>query len=144
MFLHVCVCPQGGHAWQAGGHAWWGGMHGEACVVGGHAWGGMCGRGHAWWGACVAGGMVGGMHGGVGVCVAGGHVCHGRYHGIRSMSGRYASYWNAFLFLVVLRITSLSLDQAKKKPSQACRLYSLSCLVCCVCMKQLFQKWIHW
>ena len=42
-------------------------------------------------GVCMAGGMGGG------VCSEG-HACHGRYHGIRSMSGRYASYWNAFLF----------------------------------------------
>ena len=81
-----------------------GGMHGGACVVGGHAW----------WGACVVGGHGGGHAWGGGVRGGGGHVCHGRYHGIRSMSGRYASYWNAFLFLVVFRITSLSLDQAKK------------------------------
>ena len=43
-------------------------------------------------GACIAGGacVAGGMHG------RGGGV-HGRYYEIRSMSGRYASYWNAFL-----------------------------------------------
>ena len=35
--------------------------------------------------------MMGGMPGG-GV--------HGRYYEIRSMSGRYASYWNAFLFSI--------------------------------------------
>ena len=62
--------------------------------------GGMCGGGHAWWG--------GGMHG-RGACVVvgrhawqGGHASqggvHGRYYKIRSMSWRYASYWNAFLF----------------------------------------------
>ena len=34
-----------------------------------------------------------------GACVAGGeHGGGGGMHGIRSMSGRYASYWNAFLF----------------------------------------------
>ena len=55
-------------------------------------------------GACVAGGYLwqGDVHGG-GMCMAGGHVWHtcpppGRYYEIRSMSGRYASYWNAFLF----------------------------------------------
>ena len=45
--------------------------------------------GHAWQGVCVAGGGI-----------------HGRYYEIRSMSGRYASYWNAFLlingFVIVL------------------------------------------
>ena len=43
-------------------------------------------------GAC----MAGGMHG-RGACMAGGHACHSRYYGIWLMSGRYASYWNAFL-----------------------------------------------
>ena len=70
-----------------------GGVHarGEACMAGGYAWpGGMHGGGMHGQGACVAGG--GGMH-----------YMHppppGRYYGygIRSMSGRYASYWNAFL-----------------------------------------------
>ena len=55
--------------------------------------GGMCGMG-----ACV----TGGMHG-VAVCMAGGHAwqggVHGRYYEIRSMSGRYASRLNAFLYL---------------------------------------------
>ena len=45
-------------------------------------------------GACVAGDVHG-----TGACMAGG--MHGtppdRYYEIRSMSGRYASYWNAFL-----------------------------------------------
>ena len=64
---------------MAGGCAWQGGMHGGgACVAGGvHSR-----RGHAW--------QEGGMHGWGGV--------RGRYYEIRSMSGRYASYWNAFLF----------------------------------------------
>ena len=69
-----------------------GGMHGcqGACmVVGGmhSCQGGMCGcqGGHAWlWGVCM---VVGGMKG----------VCMG-YDEIWSMTGRYASYWNAFLF----------------------------------------------
>ena len=52
-------------------------------------------------GACVAGGVHG-----EGACVAGGRVCHSRYYEIRSMSGRYASYWNAFL--LILKFTSLS------------------------------------
>ena len=55
---------------------------------------GGCGRGHVWQGACMAGG----------VCCWGG--IHDRYYEIRSMSGRYASYWNAFLlinsFVIVL------------------------------------------
>ena len=79
MFLQVSVCPQGG------------GVHGRgACVAGGQ---GACVAGV---GACMAGGCVwqGGMHG-RGACVAGGMHC--RYYEIRSMSGRYVSYWNAFL-----------------------------------------------
>ena len=55
--------------------------------------------GHAWLlGACVVGevcvhGCRGGVHGGGGAC---GGACM-EYDEIRSMSGRYASYWNAFL-----------------------------------------------
>ena len=72
--------------------------------------------GHAWLfrggGACVV--ALGGVHGcprGVGVCGCSGEACivlfrggmHGffsffGYNEIRSMSGWYASYWNAFLF----------------------------------------------
>ena len=90
------------------------------CMVGG-----MCGcwgecvvvRGHArMWGLCV---VVGGMHGCMGVwlrgtcmlqgaCVVAGGM-HGCWQGacvghdeIRSMSGRYASYWNAFLLIFIL------------------------------------------
>ena len=101
-WLGACVAGQGGmHGW-AGGCVWQGR---GACVAGGmHGWGGghaWLGRGHAWlgwhvwlrghaWlrrGACMAGGCV--------ACTA-----PGRYYGygIRSMTGRYASYWNAFLF----------------------------------------------
>ena len=58
-----------------GGHVCQGGMCGG---------GGMHGRGHAWQGACMTGG---GMAGG---------GMRGRYYKILSMSGRYASYWNAF------------------------------------------------
>ena len=43
-----------------------------------------------------------GMHG-KGAMRGGGvdgmHTPSGRYYEIRSMSGRYAAYWNAFLFL---------------------------------------------
>ena len=56
------------------------GCRGHACLRVEHAWlrGVMCGCG----GACVVA---------EGVCVG--------YDEIRSMSGRYASYWNAFLFI---------------------------------------------
>ena len=68
--------------WQ-GGPVWWG-----ACEAGG-----VHGRGHVWQGACIAEGHAwqGGMHGG-GACMAWGGM-----PGIRSISGRYAYYWNAFL-----------------------------------------------
>ena len=68
------MCGRG--VYMAGGHAWQGGMvaGGGACMAGG-----VCGRGHACWGgACMTGGMRGRR---------GGHC-----------SGRYASYWHAFLF----------------------------------------------
>ena len=60
------------------------------CMVGGHAWWGVHGRGSMHWGACMAGGVT--------------HTPPGRYYryGIRSMSGRYASYWNAFLLIIGL------------------------------------------
>ena len=65
-----------------------------ACVVGG-----VHGGGHAWWGACMArGACVAGGHAWQGGMRGGGHAFHSRYYGIQSMSGRYASYWNAFLF----------------------------------------------
>ena len=55
--------------------------------------GGVCGcGGHAWLGACVVAG---------GACVVAGEGACVGYDEIRSMSGRYASYWNAFLFIPV-------------------------------------------
>ena len=76
-------------------------MHGfiwGACVVlfqgvcmvlfGGHVHGFI--RGHAWF-------YPGGMHGFIRWGVHGFSSFFG-YNEIRSMSGRYASYWNAFLF----------------------------------------------
>ena len=68
----------GGHAWFRGGVGMRGCLGGvRGCQGGMHGWGGgVCGC----WGACmVAGGCIG-------------------YDKIRSMSGRYASYWNEFLF----------------------------------------------
>ena len=76
-------------------------------MVGGHAWqGGMCGRGKGMHGKGEGvhdGGMCDGdMHGG-------GHAWQGaymactppeKYYEIWSMNGQYASYWNAFLFVV--------------------------------------------
>ena len=113
----------GGCAWLLRGvGGLGGGLHGfsgGACVVfsGGHVCffqGGMRGffpggmRGF-FWGACMVF-FRGGMHGlfpGACMVFSGGHAwfflgggaCVG-YDDIRSMSGRYASYWNAFLFVV--------------------------------------------
>ena len=70
--------------------------------------GGVCARG-----ACMAGGgghaWEGGMCGG-GACMAWGGGVRGRYYEIRSMSGRYASYWNAFLFNLCNHVTNKSLQ----------------------------------
>ena len=79
----ACVVAPGGHAWLLQG----------VCMVApeGCAW--LLPGGHALllWGACMAapGGMYGCSQGGV----------HGiqRHTEIRSMSGQYTSYWNAFL-----------------------------------------------
>ena len=100
MFLQVCVCPQGGHTWRGEGCAWQGvcmvgGMCGRGCMAGGmHGRGACVAGGMHGTGACVVRGacMVGGMHGG-----EEGHAWCGKYYGIQSMSGQYASYWNAFL-----------------------------------------------
>ena len=64
-------------------------------------------------GACVA----------RGVCVAGGGVC-GR--GIRSMSGRHASYWNAFLLV----FSSKGFGNASLRVSyQSCLKYIVSVMI---------------
>ena len=72
----ACMVAQGMRGW------WWGGVmcgcRGACVVVGGAC---MVAGGHAW--------LLGGVHG------CGGGACIG-YGEIRSMSGRYASYWNAF------------------------------------------------
>ena len=124
-----CVVAPGGHAWLLRGVG--------ACVVAprgvcvvalrGHTWllGGACvvALGGVWLlrGACVValgGGMCGfiwgGMHGfiqgGMHGFIQGG--MHGffsffRYNEIQSMSGQYASYWNAFLLVHVVDTKAL-------------------------------------
>ena len=106
---------QWGGAWFYSG---WGGMHGfirGACMVlfGGRAWfysGGVRGfirggvRGFIWGGmrGFIQGGVRGFIQGGVRGFIRGGvrgFFSFFGYNEIRSMSGRYASYWNAFLFL---------------------------------------------
>ena len=113
----ACMVTQGGvHGCSKGGCAWFF-FWGRGCAwffPGGHAWllpGGMCGCsrgacmvfsggihgffwGHAWffwWGVCM-------VFSGWRVWSLGGGACIG-YDEIRSMSGQYASYWNAFLSL---------------------------------------------
>ena len=110
--MHGCrgVCMvAGGCAWLpgacmvAGGCGCGGGMHGcqggmRGCRGSMHCWGGM----HGCQGVCmVVGGMCGcwGHAWLLGACVVTRGACMG-YDEIRSMSGRYASYWNAFLFIV--------------------------------------------
>ena len=87
----ACMVALGGHAWllggvcmvAQGGHAWL--LRGEACVVppGGCV---VLFGGHVWF-------YSGGMRG---------FFSFFGYNEIRSMSGRYASYWNAFLYKVKL------------------------------------------
>ena len=78
---------RGGMHGRGGGMRGRGGMHGREC-----AWPeGVHGRGHAWQGV--------GMR--------------GRHYEIRSMSGQYASYWNAFLFITfVPKISTCPSSQA--------------------------------
>ena len=115
-------CPRG-HAWLLqGGHVWLlrrGGVHGcsqGACVVAARgAWllsGGVHGCSQGGMHGCSGEGTMHGCSGGCAWLLPGGmHGCcwgacmvaPGRVHGIRqdtemrSMSGRYTSYWNAFL-----------------------------------------------
>ena len=83
-------CSWGGRVWLLlGGHAW--------LLLGGHAWLLTVG-GHAWLlteGGCVVG--PGGCMVAPGGCVVATGGARGFFNEIRSMSGRYASYWNAFL-----------------------------------------------
>ena len=59
--------------------------------------GGMHGKGHTWQAVCVVGAcMAGGMCGKEGGVHGKGNMC-GRRDG--HCSGRYVSYWNAFLLL---------------------------------------------
>ena len=105
----ACVVVGGGMHGEEG-HAWRGVV---ACIVkGGCAWqrgacvakGGMCGKGgvHGKRGACVVKGAC--MAKGGGMRDEGRHAwrrgaCVG-YDEIRSMSGQYASHWNAFLLIM--------------------------------------------
>ena len=106
--MHGCLggvvngCSGGGHAWLL-----WGGMPAwllqGACVVAGGGMRGCSGGGCAWLLGGCAWLLPGGMHG----CSQGG--VHGiqRDMEIRSMSGRYASYWNAFLYLRIFAFRAI-------------------------------------
>ena len=121
----------GGHAWLLGGHAWllWGGMRG-------FFWGGMHGF---FWGACM---------------VFSGGVCVG-YDEIRSMSGRYASYWNAFLFdecnchveniFVVFfkNSDSMTLIQLKIAETIVYHIVVVEMIIMCHCIETLGPSIVH-
>ena len=77
-------------------------------MVGGHAW--------LWGGACMVAGGVHGCWRGIHGCAGGGgvHGCTGGvacigYDKVRSMSGRYASYWNVFFFTYNRAVTCFTL-----------------------------------
>ena len=94
----ACVVLFGGHAWF-----YLGGMHGfiwGACMV---LYGGACvvlfGGVHGFiWGACMV------LFRGACMVLFRGGMCvffsFFGYNEIRSMSRQYASYWNAFLYLI--------------------------------------------
>ena len=63
-----------------------------------HWGGGSASRRVCIWGVCIHGGRGSASCGGGRL----GRHPSPRYHGIRSTSGRYASYWNAFLFKIFL------------------------------------------
>ena len=92
----TCMVFVGGCAWFfPGGCAWF--------FLGGHAWFFLGGMRDFSWGACMV------FSGGRAWFFPGGHAwfflrgaCVG-YDEIRSMSGRYTSYWNAFLLRMRLK-----------------------------------------
>ena len=106
----LSFCPQGGCAWLLGGRACFYLQGGVVLFGGGHAWFYLGGAGHVWFysGGPVwfySGGMCGFIQGGMHGFIQGGCAWFFQffsffgYNEIRSMSGRYASYWNAFLSL---------------------------------------------
>ena len=130
----ACLLPRGGmHACSCGGH---GCSLGGACVVarGGSVHG--CSGGHAWllWGGGGVHGCSGGGHawllGGRGwACVVFWGGVRGFFDEIRSMSGRYASYWNAFLsfqFVELRQITFAGVKTKKKASGSRFRNFSVT------------------
>ena len=57
------------------------------------------------------------------------HLVPFRYYGIRSSSGQYASYWNAFLYVVRL-IRMISLQNTSEKTGSVLHLsYNINCTI---------------
>ena len=112
----ACLVARG-HAWLLGGvHGCWG----VVCMVAGGwcAWlPGACviARGHAW--------LLGGIcYLFEGIMWLQGEACIG-YDEIRSMSGRYGSYWNAFLFEGIIfkfRLNHFPLHSPNARTSTSC------------------------
>ena len=82
----TCVVLFGGHVWFYSG-----GMHGF--IWGGCVW--FYSGGHAWF-------YLGGVHGFIWGGMRGFFSFFG-YNEVRSMSGQYASYWNAFLYFSAIK-----------------------------------------
>ena len=55
-----------------------------------------------------------------GACLVAGGACIG-YDEIRSMSGRYASYWNAFLFIIKYAFSLFLVTFSSKIETYICR-----------------------
>ena len=99
MFLYLCVILFPG----VGG---WGGF--PACITGRMTGGGgVCIQG-----VCAQGQSASGVLPPWGVCIGGGgqttphpsrYTGYKGYNGIQSRSGRYPSYWNAFLYVILQR-----------------------------------------
>ena len=70
-----------------------------------------CGQGYVFTRVCDS------VHGGGGLpqCMLGYHPPGSRPPGIRSMSGRYASYWNAFLYTSLVRVNALIMQLLVRK-----------------------------
>ena len=103
-------------------------LFGGACVVlsgacmGGHAWFYSAGGVHGFiqWGACMV--LFRG-----GVC---GFFSFSGYNEIRSMSGRYASYWNAFLFDYIVTTGKRSCGKLMFSQPSVCRGEGISNIKC--------------
>ena len=105
MFLQLSVILFTGMACMAGG------LCGGACEVGDMRDGGTHGRGRVWQGACMAGEA----------CMAEVGMRDSRRDS--HYSGRYASYWNAFFFYLLIQ--SLVVDRVTRFRSSSVALEKL-------------------